>query len=667
MKIDYYNKPTESFEALLDKFNPNIYLIMDDVLANPKSYQYIYQKLLDILKYGFEIEEIRKKPIRFKFHADDEKIHCLQLNNFLSNLILWYAFMDMDMQEVLDETYIFDFSKFTMNEIVNYINDRILPLHEGDFYAKNKVVDEIFYNITAISSAFCLLMGMSISIYDIIQAEKACPEISEIIFGKIDPTLQPTEIEAELDRRATRLIELFSQIDCDLKPLLVSGKNISKGQFKEMFVKIGLKADIKGNTIPLLIDANLVVTGLNKPSYLYIEAGSARKSLIMQKQSMGDPGAFSKKINLLSTSASYLRKDHEPCNSSAFIEYRIKDDLFLKLLDKRYYYDKDGQLKLLQYPRDSHLIGKVVAFTSPCTCNSREGICEKCYGDLFTMNMDLFSVGSFAATKASNPMGQIILSSKHYQGTDSDTIKFNEDFDKVFDLTSSEVSLKDTLDDADGMYIRFDKILTEESDDEESHYVKEFQIVDAGGKTIYHIAEENGLSLYLSDQLYSAYKNSKDKNKLIPLDAFDGDEDMVLFVVEIKNKELNEPIKLVEKILNRKDQMGAQTLSDVCQLLAESFMSIGIHLNLVHLECIVRGLVRKKSNPLEFPDWSRNGDHNDYMVTQVNAGLFNNPSALVSLTYGYIRKQLISPELYEKEAPSHLDALFARQLSKYID
>jgi len=50
MKIDYYGKPSESLESLLEKFNPNMYLIMDDVLANSKSYQYIYQKLLDILK-----------------------------------------------------------------------------------------------------------------------------------------------------------------------------------------------------------------------------------------------------------------------------------------------------------------------------------------------------------------------------------------------------------------------------------------------------------------------------------------------------------------------------------------------------------------------------------------------------------------------------------------
>lgn len=290
MNIDYVNKPKESLEELLSKYNLNMYLIMDDVLSSHKTYKYVYQQLLDIMKWGFEIEEIRKRPIHFKFHKEDKKVHVLQLNNFISNMILWSAFMEMDIVEYLDESFIYDFTKFSMKGVVSYLEDRVLPLGEVDFHSKNKVVGDIFYDITAVANAFCMLMGMSISMYDIIQAEKQCPEISDIIFGKIDPSLQPIEIEAELSRRADRLIELFSQIDCDLKPLLVSGKNISKGQFKEMFVKIGLKADINGNTIPMLIDANLVVDGLTKPSYQYIEAGSARKSLIMTKQKMGEPG-----------------------------------------------------------------------------------------------------------------------------------------------------------------------------------------------------------------------------------------------------------------------------------------------------------------------------------------------------------------------------------------
>ena len=147
---------------------------------------------------------------------------------------------------------------------------------------------------------------------------------------------------------------------------------------------------------------------------------------------------------MLATSPSYLRHDYETCNSIHYITYHIEDDTWLRLLDQRYYYTKRGELKLLNYKKDKHLIGKKVNFASPCTCNSKEGICKKCYGELFEINKDLFSVGSYAATKGSNPLGQIVLSSKHYQGTESASISFNNSqFSDLFDLSSTEIALSD--------------------------------------------------------------------------------------------------------------------------------------------------------------------------------------------------------------------------------
>lgn len=376
--------------------------------------------------------------------------------------------------------------------------------------------------------------------------------------------------------------------------------------------------------------------------------------------------AFSKKLNLATTSASILRKDYEMCDSSAFVEYRIHNDTFLKLLDKRYYYDTRGELKLLNYQRDKHLIGKIVPFKSPCTCSSSEGICKYCYGELFSINDSLFSAGSYAATKCSEKFGQNILSAKHSQSTSSNSLSFNEDFDKLFELTSTEVSLKETVDsDDESLYILLDEVHHEEQDDSDFYYVTSFKLIDDSGSVVYNISEDNGSNMYLTDQLLALYKKAKDKTKPISLESFDS-ESSVLFTVEIKNKELNEPIKIIQKIFNSNDKFGARTLSEVCQVVAENFIDIGIEYDLVHLETLVRSLIRKKSNELEFPDWSRSGDHEDYQIMRLNSALFKNPSALISLSYGDIRRQLISPELYNKRSPSHVDTLFTSNLSKHI-
>lgn len=669
MKIDYYNKPQKSLESLLETYHPNLFLILDDVLASNRSIRFIYQDLLDILKWGFEIKEIRTRPIHFKIHKEDKKIHTLELRHFLSNLILWTAFVDMECPEILDESFIFDFNKFNINDIMTYMNEKILPNHEGDFANKNKTIDEICYHMTAISNAFSLLMGMGISIYDIIQTEKRNPEMTELIFGSIDQNLQPVEIEEELNRRTKRLIELFVQDvgNNDLKPLFLSGKNLSEGQFKEIIVKIGLKADINGHTIPTVIDANFLVTGLNKPSYIYINNLSGRKSLILTKTQMGTPGAFSKKLNHLTTSASILRKDYEMCDSAAYIEYHINDDLFLKLLDGRYYYDQYGQMRILDYNKDKHLIGKIVAFKSPCTCSSEEGICKYCYGHLFDINKDMFSVGALAATKVSEPLGQTVLSSKHQQITSSNEITFNPDFDKLFDLMSNEISLKEDcdIDNDSDLYVLLDNIQIEETDDQEYYFTDTIKIIDDKGNLVYNIQEENNSNLFISDQLLTLYRKAKDKTKPISLESFDSDS--ALFTVEIKNRELTEPIKIIQKILNSNDKLGATTLSEVCQIFAENLIKIGIKYDLVHAEAIVRALLRKKSDEMEFPDWSRNGDHNDYQIMRLNNALFKNPSALVSMSYGDLRRQLISAELYQKDSASHIDPLFVSKLSRYIN
>lgn len=666
--IDYYGKPNQTLDELLKKYNSSMYLIIDDVLDSHKSCRFIYQDLLDILKLGFEDKSIRTYPIRFKFHKADKKFYTLEVRHLLSNLIFWNSFIDMEKVDILDETYIIDFRTFNQNAMIDYINNKILIHHEGDFASKNKCVDEICYSMNAISNAFSLLMGLSVNIYDIIQTEYRHPEMSKLIFTPFDTSKQPVEIEEELKERSNRLIEIF-KTDTEenvMKPFFAAGNILSPDQFKEMFIRIGFKSDVNGHTIPNLIDASFLVTGLNKPSYAYINSLGGRKSMILTKLAITSPGAFAKKLNSLSTSASQLRKDYEMCNSTETITYHINDDKFLSLLDGRYYYDSHGVMHQLNYEKDKHLIGLDVRFRSPTTCSSKEGICKYCYGKLFDINKDMFSVGALSATKITEPLGQAVLSSKHSQVTNSSSIQFSEDFDKLFELNSTEISLNDNSDIDDEMFLQFDDIRMEESDDVEYYYTNKFRIIDTSGKVIYNIAEENDANMYLSDQLLAIYKKMKDKSKPISLDNFDSDGD-ILFTVEIKNKELTEPVKMIQKILNSNDKLGAKSLSDVCQIFAETLISMGSKYDLVHAESIIRGLLRKKTNDLEFPDWTNKGDHNDYQIMRVNMALFKNPSALVSIAYGDLRRQLISAELYEKSAPSHLDTLFTSVPSNYIE
>ena len=671
MAIDYFNPPKKSVEKLDELYNDNQYLVMDQVLESNKSYQFVFQDLLDIMKYGFEDERIRKRIVKFKFHTTDKKFHKMQLNHLISNLIMWKPLMNMDKVDLLDDSYIFDFTKFNANSLLGYINNVLLPISDEDFASKNAMIDEIYHSIISISHAFCLLIGNGVSLYNIKRLEEQYPEVHSLMYDDIDESLPPKEIEDQLSDKIDRLIEIMINdipsevgMDNDFRSTFASGAGIKKPQMREFMLKIGLKADLSGNVIPVMNNGSFLVNGIPTPALLYINGLSGRKSLIAVKQGMGIPGAYSKKLCQATTSSGVLVQDNEMCDSIATVDYHINDDEFLSYLDGRYYIDAHGYMKCLDYQKDKHLIGKIVRFKSPATCCGKDGICKYCYGKLYDVNKDLFSVGALVGLKTSEPASQGVLSTKHSQNTNSSEIKFSDGFDELFEIDSSEVSLREDSDLDAELYIVLNDVVEEELDDKMYYYTNGFEIRDPNNETVYTIYEENDAKLYLNDQIAETYKKLRDKSTPIPLESLD--DETTLFTIEVKNKELTEPIKIFNKLLNTNDHYGATNISELCQKFAEALISMGQKYDLVHCETIVRAFVRKKSNILEYPDFTRAGNLNDWQIVTLNNSLQYHPSALVSIPYGFLRKQMLSTELYEKHAPSHLDTLYASTLSDYL-
>ena len=284
-KIDFTNHPKKSREELDQLYPPDLLLIVEDILQSKKTFQLIFQDLIDIMKYGFEVEAVRKRPIYYKFKKTDTEQRSMQMNHFISNLIFWNPLIEVDKVELLDETWIFDLSKFNTKTLMEYINERLLPIYDTDFASQNVMVDDLYHYITSIAHGFCLLMGMGISLYDLHQLELRDPEVAHLMRDSVDQSLEPHEVEEELNSRNKRLIQKLIQdpVGNDYKPFFASGTGLKDAQFREYIVRIGFKADINGNTVPILIDNNFLLHGLSKPSFLYLNAISGRKSLILSK------------------------------------------------------------------------------------------------------------------------------------------------------------------------------------------------------------------------------------------------------------------------------------------------------------------------------------------------------------------------------------------------
>lgn len=662
LKVNYAGPPELPFEELMAAYSPSTILDMDEVLCNKVTWTVVYQNIWDIMKYGFEKREVRESIIHFRLHTGEEKIYSLQLRHFLSNMILWYALVATDSVDLLDESYIFNFNRKKQTDINNFIDEKIVRGIKTDRAILSAICDEIIYHIAAIAKFTSIIANYGLSIYNIYQTAKEYPEIEDIMFNKPPSSLQPNEMEAELSARTNRLIDIISNSNCDLAPIFNAGDIMSKGQFQEVMVMIGYKSDLNGCVIPYPIMSNILCDGIATPADFLINSMAARKSQIFQKNMMSIPGLYSKKVTN-NTAHVILRKDYEMCDSTRPLEYSIDNETELLMLNGRYYYDDqdDNKMKCLDGFNDKHLIGRKLKFRSPETCTSKEGICKWCYGELYDINKDLASAGAYSATKETEYLGQRVLKTKHVQQTKSEVVEFNEEFNRDFEISATDIVLKSNSEDDDQeLYLMIDELCKEETDEDTvSYFCYRYSILDAEKKTLYDVVPKEQTKIYLAKQLVDLCKSSS-KSKDIAIFSFDDiNPEEPLFEIEISSAESMDATARVKDLINNKNLGGCKTIDELSQKMMEAKIQSGIKYDAVHHEMIIRGLIRKKSNMYEFPDFGPNGDHDDYQMLSVGNAMYNSPSPLESLRYSYLSRQILDPKFFKKTGVSPVDPLFA--------
>ena len=177
-------------------------------------------------------------------------------------------------------------------------------------------------------------------------------------------------------------------------------------QLSEFAISEGLKPDLTGQTIPIPIQNSTLIRGADTPSYHYIDATASRKSLVMNKKVMGKAGYFGKIVLMLTRTLS-MSTEVSDCGSKHLIGYDVLDKNVLKKLSGKYYkLDKDDDkedLKVINFKRDKHLIGKKVYVRSAATCALKNHVCAKCIGETAVTNADIADgISGFELTSSSN-------------------------------------------------------------------------------------------------------------------------------------------------------------------------------------------------------------------------------------------------------------------------
>jgi hypothetical protein len=658
-------------DDIIKELSETIYTISDE-MSSKENYQSLIETVFDYLRAGFEVRELRCAKVNYRFQKNDE-IRTMELRHFLTNIIVWYPFIDLDAIRDMDERIIFDTSKISSKYIEWYINTMIIKPYRHRVSNKklNIIIHDLIFNLSKISTEFNMILGLTINIESFIEMSKTNERFNEIIHTKLPEGMQPTEIEETLHKLMIEEVEILKNTDNCLRPMLRSGTGIKEKQLSELSISGGLKPDIQGNTMPIPINSNLIVNGLSNVTNYYIDAVGGRKSLIANKTVMGSSGYFCKKV-MLSVADIKLRKGNKCCNSITPIRYELKTKAHFERLIGRMYRLPNTRKYVELKETDTHLIGSVIYVKSPITCTDTK-ICKYCYGPaLYHTNKNGVGIGAYAGAIVTNPINQSVLSTKHLLTTNSVEVLFNDEFKKFFTLSSNEIYLNSELDNPGdySLLIINRNIITLDflNEGEINEFVKMIHIKNNKTGEIYELNEESMrelfISPYLSDEL-GLNRNRKDKDYVFEIELSQLLDDETLFLVQIENNELTKPLYDIMDLLDSKekfDLMNIKNISEMAQKLIDLLIESHINVQAVHGELLLRPLIRDIDNVLERPDFSKYNAVDRCQILTITNALIKHPSPLVGLSSSFLNRQIKSPLTFKKRGLSAVDAFYKETL-----
>lgn len=628
-----------------------------------------FYSVLNILRDGVETPEVQNMKIAVRF-ADNVQLN-LSIFDYWFNLIFWT--IPIKAKQPIDSKYLFFFENgITKKAIKQYIDNIFVRAFRTkiDFTRLNNIIDDTLFKLKYINE-FSLYLANTINFEDTLDLMKKYPEFNEAIHADLSGV--PLEdVKNKGMEYANTLIKYIKANDHCLRDSFVAQEAVNPKQFKEVFVNIGSKPNGQGGIFPYIINNSFINGGVSDPESYVIESSVGRIAQILQKMNVGTSGAFARLLEINNIDTYFHPDPGYSCRTKNFEEVTIKDANWLSMYDMRYYRtSKNGVEKVLDERTDKDLIGKTLLFRSPMTCASfahGEGICRKCYGDLYYVVKNI-NPGKIASELLSSIYTQILLSAKHLLESMAIKMEWTEGFDQLFSVDMNTIAL---IEDQDytgySMMINPDEIYSDDEDDnlEYNEYIKGFDIQYPNGDVVkFHTA--NSDEIYISEDLNIALKSKKAKyiGESIQIGLNNLKNLPIIFFMHIQNKELSRTLERSKHIINKSDETSKYDRNTILNEFITTNTEGNINLNAVHLEVILANQIRDADNILEKPDWTK--ENVPYQILTLGSSLTNNPSITVTLEYQKIATTLVSPLSSKKRKPSYTDVFFMLQPQNYLE
>lgn len=207
-------------------------------------------------------------------------------------------------------------------------------------------------------------------------------------------------------------------------------------QIEESMINFSLTPD-GHELIPVIQNGNGFFGGYREIPIIYAAAISARVPDMINSDEMGGSGYFSRNLMILTYGT--ISPTVRDCGSRNKIRVEM-DEVEFKLRQGMYFSKTkaDPRVRPLN-ENDTDLIGQVLWFRSPCTCNLNEDVCHVCYGDIGGSIRELPGGFIYTTEIMTSRIQHNILSAKHILKSNAVEIKFSDNFAHYFEYESAMV------------------------------------------------------------------------------------------------------------------------------------------------------------------------------------------------------------------------------------
>lgn len=413
--------------------------------------------------------------------------------------------------------------------------------------------------------------------------------------------------------------------------------------------------------------------GLTTMHDIMIESCSAKKALISTKKPLRIVEYFNRKMQLSTVVVhTLLWKD---CKSERYADIHVDPGMFRSLEGKFYLTDKGRLSPITEY--DRHLIGKAIQIRSAMFCNHRgEGaVCRVCFGENAWSVPNKTNIGHVCSTEMCHEGSQLVLSTKHYDGssvvdeilitdhdadyicvampdlnnqesdnTDSSAIKFNPRLSKMEPLLILESRARAPVDNASGL-----PSITQHTAIEHLsiHRVTSFREVQIKVRNLRdeeytaHVSVSQGARLgalskpmlrYIQENGYTVMEDGK-----FMVDLKDWNFDEVVFALPMRHSNMLDYMSEIEHFIRSPSKKDDQRVSTVRKLKSytdpvealvdfHDLVSSKLSVNICHLEVILLSLMRPADDPDDYclPDIDQESmfeEHGTLMAMRSAGGL----------------------------------------------